>query len=84
MRGCEGDGFGDRDARRARHSEGGGRPDRGRGRQGPRLVTAPPDKGEANRAVIELVAAALGLPKSAVELVRGETGREKLRRIEPR
>ncbi len=44
-------------------------------------VTAPPDKGKANKAVVALVAAALGAPKSAVEIVRGETGREKLLRI---
>ncbi len=44
-------------------------------------VAAPPDKGKANKAVIALVARALELPKSAVELVCGETGREKLLRI---
>lgn len=44
-------------------------------------VTAPPDKGKANKAVIALVAKALGVPKSAVELVRGDTAREKLLRI---
>lgn len=44
-------------------------------------VTAPPDKGKANRAVIALVAKALGVPKSAVEIVRGETAREKLVRV---
>lgn len=46
-------------------------------------VTAPPDKGKANKAVVALVAGALGVPKSAVTLVRGETGREKLLRIGP-
>ena len=44
-------------------------------------VTAPPDKGKANKAVIALVAKALGVPKSAVELVRGETARDKQLRI---
>ena len=44
-------------------------------------VTAPPDKGKANKAVIALVAKALGVPKSAVELVRGETAREKRLRV---
>jgi uncharacterized protein len=44
-------------------------------------VTAPPDKGKANEAVIALVAKALGVPKSAVEMVRGQTGREKMLRI---
>ena len=41
-------------------------------------VTAPPDRGKANKAAIALVAGALGVPKSAVTLVRGATGREKL------
>jgi uncharacterized protein (TIGR00251 family) len=40
-------------------------------------VTAPPDKGKANRAVIETVAKAAGLPKSALILVAGETDRHK-------
>ena len=44
-------------------------------------VTAPPDKGKANKAVIALVAEALGVPKSAVEIVRGEAAREKMLRI---
>lgn len=45
-------------------------------------VTAPPDKGKANKAVIALVAKALELPKSSIELVRGETSRDKLLRID--
>jgi uncharacterized protein (TIGR00251 family) len=44
-------------------------------------VTAPPDKGKANKAMIALVAKALGVPKSAVSLVRGERAREKLLRV---
>jgi uncharacterized protein YggU (UPF0235/DUF167 family) len=36
-----------------------------------------PDKGKANAAVIALLAKALGLPKSAVTLVAGETARLK-------
>ena len=46
-------------------------------------VTAPPDKGKANQAVIALIAKTLGVPKSAVALVRGETARQKLLRIDP-
>ena len=38
-------------------------------------VTAAPDKGRANKAVIALLAAASGLPKSAFQLVSGETDR---------
>ncbi len=41
-------------------------------------VTAPPDAGKANSSVCGAVAAALGVPKSAVRVVRGHTGRHKL------
>ena len=40
-------------------------------------VTAVPDKGKANKAVIETLAKACRLPKSAFELVSGETERNK-------
>ncbi|HRX35669.1 MAG TPA: DUF167 family protein [Aestuariivirga sp.] len=40
-------------------------------------VTAPPDKGKANKAVIETIAKAAGLPKSSLSLVAGETDRNK-------
>ena len=40
-------------------------------------VTAPPDKGKANRAVIEAIAKAAGIPKSMFSLVAGETDRNK-------
>ena len=45
-------------------------------------VTAPPDKGRANKAVQKLVASALGLPKSAVSLTAGEKDRLKTLLIE--
>lgn len=45
-------------------------------------VTAVPDKGKANAAVIALLAKALGLPKSAIALVSGETARLKTMRID--
>lgn len=45
-------------------------------------VTAPPVEGEANRAVAALLARALGVRPSAVSVVRGERGRDKLVRIE--
>jgi uncharacterized protein (TIGR00251 family) len=38
-------------------------------------VTAAPDKGRANKAVIGLLAGASGLPKSAFQVVSGETDR---------
>jgi uncharacterized protein (TIGR00251 family) len=40
-------------------------------------VTEAPEKGKANEAVAKLVARALGVPKSAVEIASGETGRVK-------
>ena len=40
-------------------------------------VTAIPDKGRANKAVIETLAKACRLPKSAFTLVSGETDRNK-------
>lgn len=46
----------------------------------PRLVVrvaAPPDKGRANRAVIEALAAAFGVPKSALAIAAGEKDRLK-------
>ncbi len=45
-------------------------------------VTAPPDKGKANKAVTALVASAFGLAKSRVVVVSGETARLKLLRID--
>jgi uncharacterized protein len=40
-------------------------------------VTSPPVDGEANAAVIELIAKTLGVSKSAVEVVAGTTSRRK-------
>ena len=40
-------------------------------------VAAVPDKGKANAAVIVLLAKTLGIPKSSVTLVNGETARFK-------
>jgi uncharacterized protein (TIGR00251 family) len=44
-------------------------------------VTSPPVEGEANRAVTALLAAALGVPRSAVTVAVGVRGRDKLVRI---
>jgi hypothetical protein len=44
-------------------------------------VTAAPADGEANRAVIALLAEAFGVARSRVELVRGAASRDKLFRI---
>ena len=44
-------------------------------------VRAKPDEGKANRAVLELLADALGIGVSRLDLLRGATGRDKLVRI---
>ena len=40
-------------------------------------VTAPPVDGAANAAVVDIIAAALDLPRRSVRVVVGETGRNK-------
>lgn len=44
-------------------------------------VTSPPVDGEANAAVIELIAARLGVSRRAVEVVAGATSRRKTVRV---
>jgi uncharacterized protein (TIGR00251 family) len=44
-------------------------------------VTAPPVDGEANAAVIELVAKSLGIAKRAVEVTAGASSRRKTLRV---
>ena len=44
-------------------------------------VTSPPVDGAANAAVIEALAEAFGVRRSAIEIVRGERGRRKTVRI---
>lgn len=44
-------------------------------------VTSPPVDGEANEAVVEVVAKALGIAKSRVDIVQGTTGRLKTLRV---
>lgn len=44
-------------------------------------ITAAPDKGKANAAILALLAEKTGLPKSAFELVNGETARNKVFRL---
>jgi uncharacterized protein (TIGR00251 family) len=41
-------------------------------------VTALPQKGQANRALLELMAQTLGVPKSALAVIRGYTNRNKV------
>jgi len=59
-----------------------------RARIGPRhdgrikiAVTAPPVDGEANAAVVELIAKALGVARGAVEVIAGQSSRRKTLRI---
>jgi uncharacterized protein (TIGR00251 family) len=44
-------------------------------------VNAPPVDGKANQAVVRVLAEAFGVPRSAVTIVRGETGKKKTVRI---
>lgn len=45
-------------------------------------IAAPPVDGAANQALIDLLAATLGLPRAAVRLVGGEKGRSKVVEID--
>jgi hypothetical protein len=45
-------------------------------------VAAPPVEGEANAALVNLVAKALGLPRSAVRIASGATARVKVLEID--
>ncbi|HET9314586.1 MAG TPA: DUF167 domain-containing protein [Vicinamibacteria bacterium] len=44
-------------------------------------VTAPPVEGKANAALARFLGRALDVPPSAIEVVRGATGRDKLVRV---
>ncbi|OGL67073.1 hypothetical protein A2856_00910 [Candidatus Uhrbacteria bacterium RIFCSPHIGHO2_01_FULL_63_20] len=44
-------------------------------------VTAPPEKGKANEAVLRLLSDELGIPRSSIELVRGASTRMKQVRL---
>lgn len=41
-------------------------------------IAAPPADNEANKALIEFLSEVLGVPKSKLDIVAGETGRDKL------
>lgn len=45
-------------------------------------IAAPPIEGRANAALVAFVAASLGLPKRAVRVVRGESGRDKVLEVD--
>lgn len=44
-------------------------------------LTAPPVGGAANVALVKFLAKRLGVPKGAVEILRGDTSRDKLVRV---
>ncbi|MGD9368451.1 MAG: DUF167 domain-containing protein [Desulfobacteraceae bacterium] len=46
-------------------------------------LTAPPVGGAANKQCIQILAKALDLPKSAVKIITGQTGRRKQIRVQP-
>jgi uncharacterized protein len=55
------------------------------GRHGDALrvrVTAPPVDGAANQALVRLLADRLGVPRGTVQVVAGETGRNKIIAVE--
>lgn len=45
-------------------------------------VTAVPEKGKANKALIALLSKAIGVPKSSISVISGETARQKILRID--
>lgn len=45
-------------------------------------VTCPPEDGRANKAVTKLLAKTLGLPPSRLALIRGQSGRDKIFRVD--
>jgi len=45
-------------------------------------VAAPPDKGKANKELIDFLSESLGVRKSAIEIITGHTGRNKIISIE--
>lgn len=45
-------------------------------------VTAVPEKGKANKALVELVAKSLKIPKSSISVISGDTSRKKILRID--
>jgi len=45
-------------------------------------IAAPPVDGKANAALVAFVAKLLGVPKASVEIIRGETSRNKVIRVE--
>ena len=66
---------------RPQAADGGARNPRGAGEVLCAQVTAPPEGGRANRALVTLVARAAGVPRGAVVLESGARSRNKLLRV---
>lgn len=62
----------------ARREEIGGLADGTEGKMLKVSVTAPPEDGKANRALVALLSKKLGIPKSAFSFLSGETSRNKV------
>ncbi len=45
-------------------------------------VTAVPEKGKANKALIALLSKTIGVPKSSISVISGDTARQKVLRID--
>lgn len=45
-------------------------------------MAAPPERGRANEALVEMLASVLDVPRSSVRVVAGQTGRAKVMEIE--
>jgi uncharacterized protein (TIGR00251 family) len=45
-------------------------------------IAAPPEKGKANRELIDFLSSRLGIKKSSITIIKGETGRSKFIAIE--
>ncbi|MBO3762496.1 DUF167 domain-containing protein [Ciceribacter sp. L1K23] len=45
-------------------------------------VSAAPEKGRANKSLVELLAKRLGVPKSRITMISGDTSRQKILRVE--
>jgi uncharacterized protein (TIGR00251 family) len=41
-------------------------------------VAAPPEKGKANKALVDLLSDRLGIRKSSIDIIKGETSRNKV------
>ncbi|RPH39755.1 MAG: DUF167 domain-containing protein, partial [Burkholderiales bacterium] len=45
-------------------------------------IAAPPDKGKANKELVDFLAETLGIRKSAIQIIKGQASRNKIVAIE--